>query len=55
MLLGSMKESQLKEIVLQDMSHLVLLAVVEYCYTDDIKYLLDQVAVELLFAANLMG
>ena len=54
MFLGQMKESQLGQIDMPELKHLVLLAVCEFCYTDDVKYVHGDWAIELIFAADLL-
>lgn len=55
MFLGSMKESQQKDIEILDMKYLVFLAVCEFCYTDNVKFIEDSWAVDLYNAAHMYG
>jgi len=52
MFTGPMKESSKDNVNILDISYLALLSLVEYSYTDDIKYKYD-IALELLATANI--
>eukprot|EP00026_Physarum_polycephalum_P007559 Phypoly_transcript_07622.p1 GENE.Phypoly_transcript_07622~~Phypoly_transcript_07622.p1 ORF type:complete len:507 (+),score=72.21 Phypoly_transcript_07622:131-1522(+) len=52
MFTGGTKEKNEFEIEMSDFGHLILLTAIEYCYTDDIQYLDEKIAVDLLIAAN---
>lgn len=51
---GQMRESQQKTITLNNVSHRVLLALLEYLYTDEVEITLD-IAMELFVAADQYG
>jgi hypothetical protein len=52
MFTGGTKEKTANEIEMSDFGHLPLLTAIEYCYTDDVRYMDDFVAVDLLITAN---
>jgi len=52
MFLGSMKESTKDKVEMPDLSYLSLLTMVEYCYTDTVKYKYD-IALEILVVSKL--
>eukprot|EP00026_Physarum_polycephalum_P006773 Phypoly_transcript_06825.p1 GENE.Phypoly_transcript_06825~~Phypoly_transcript_06825.p1 ORF type:complete len:567 (+),score=87.26 Phypoly_transcript_06825:171-1703(+) len=52
MFTGGTKEKTAYEIEMSDFAHLPLLTAIEYCYTDDVRYMDDIIAVDLLITAN---
>jgi len=55
MFLGPLKEGNLKSVAIPNVAHLVLLAIQEYCYTDDVKYPDNRWVVDLMLTANMFG
>jgi len=52
MFTGGTREKTAYEIEMIDFHHLSLLTAIEYCYTDDVRYMDDVIAVDLLITAN---
>jgi len=52
MFTGGTKERTSFELEMHDIKHLAMLTVLEYCYTDDIRYINGDMAAELLIAAS---
>lgn len=52
MFTGGTKEKNEYEIEMAEFQYLPLLATMEYCYTDDIKFMDSTIAVDLLITSN---
>ncbi len=52
MFTGATREHTAFEIDLHEIPQSILLPILEYCYTDDIRYVRGDMAVDLLMAAN---
>lgn len=52
MFTGGTKEKNEFEINMSDVTQLALLAAIEYCYTDDVRYMDDNICIDLLTTAN---
>ena len=52
MFMGGTREKTAYDVEMSDVGHLALLTAIENCYTDDVRYMDDVIAVDLLITAN---